>query len=451
MYDLLPTAVVLLLAAWVVRHNDGHPVIQIYVAIVVSYLNIFPALDYLFSSGEGMESFARFQLLIIGFFELPLLALLNRRNRHPQAQVPPSLPSRRLRLSVWLPLILGALLLVFWSVSLQFDMFLVRLAYVGPQQGSPDIPTPLLYLYRATVETSFFVVIFLSYTLRLATKQTPNYGLYKWLLVAYIATFFLFFGANSRMQFLLLVLCLLGTQAKVDTSSLRRWKLALVPVFAGILLLGLTLLRELYIEQNERLEMGDLAQLLHSVGWLIAARLDSVVMLNPLVGTGFHPFGFQWSGVLHVLKFNMAFFTDPSTYAEIKNSEVTSPSVEIVNRLLSASEVDFPKSMILDMFLSFGVCGLLATAAFLGRVMSRIQEQILNFRHFTMAFLTAIYVLPMLLQFEKEFLGFLFSFVKWTPFLILIICLRPREFRAARPPAAAAPDGKPPVESAALA
>jgi hypothetical protein len=270
------------------------------------------------------------------------------------------------------------------------------------------------------------VIIFLFSTLRAIDPSTPHYGRYKLVLGGYLATFFVFFAANSRMQLLLLPLCLICTQPKVADFFLRRIKLLPLAVLGVVLVIGITLLRELYFEQNERLEGGELAQLSLAVGWLISARLDSVAILNRLVEEGFNPYGFEWAGVLHVVRFYISAFADPQAYAAVKESLVTSPSVEIVNRLLSATVVDFPKSMILDTFLSFGVLGLMGTALFLGKAVSAVQKRILSFGRFDPAFLIAIYTLPMLLEFEKEFLGFFFAFLKWTPFLALVAYLRPK-------------------------
>jgi hypothetical protein len=82
--------------------------------------------------------------------------------------------------------------------------------------------------------------------------------------------------------------------------------------------------------------------------------------------------------------------------------------------------------MIMDMFLSFGVLGLLLTATILGTSLGRLQRQLLLFNGFTPAFLISLYALPLLLAFEKEFLGMIFSFIKWLPILLLLYLLSPR-------------------------
>jgi hypothetical protein len=421
--DLLPTVFILIFVAWFIVQHRGAPVLQIYALIVTCYLNLFPALDYLFSNGEGMANFVYFQVLIFGFFQLPLLYIAHASFRG-LGLLSVQVVHAPVLLSGYLPIILGILLLAFWFVAIQYDLFFRRLGHETLAMNSASVPGALLYLYRCVVETSFFVIIFLWTTLRCASEDSPFYRGYQMTLAGYIFTFGLFFAANSRMQFVLLILCLICTQPSVADFLFRRvMRFGLTML---LLVFGLTLFRELFLEANGRLDLESLYGLLLDTGGLIAARLNSVVVLYQLQEAGFDPFGFQISGILHVLNFYGSFVFNPADYEEIKATLVTSPSVEIINRLMSSTEVDFPKSMIMDMFLSFGVLGLLLTATILGTSLGRLQRQLLLFNGFTPAFLISLYALPLLLAFEKEFLGMIFSFIKWLPILLLLYLLSPR-------------------------
>lgn len=447
--DLLPTLAMLVVAGWFIRQHRGLPVLQVYALIVTSYLNIFPALDLVFSNGEGMNGFFGYQCLIIAFFELPLLIVAHqmaprwrRSNANAAAAAPP-----RARLSALLPVVLGLMLVAFWFVALRYDLFFRRLGHEGLLRNTAEVPSLLLYLYRGAVETAFFVMVFLWTVLRCVRPDSRRYREYQIVLAGYLGTFVLFFAANSRMQFVLLLLCLICTQPPLAQFLLKPSRLLRFGLLLAVLVFGLTLFRELYLEDNDRIATGDLSELLLAAGWLIAARLDSVVIMYRMHDAGFNPLGFDLSGVMHVLNFYASFFTDPATYASIKESLVTSISVEVVNRRLSASEVDFPKSMILDMFLSFGVTGLVITAIALGSMVGRVQGHLKHFHGFTPALMVSLYALPMLLEFEKEFMGLFFAFLKWTPMLALLYLERPRfasQRRARRievPPAAGAPAG----------
>jgi hypothetical protein len=83
--------------------------------------------------------------------------------------------------------------------------------------------------------------------------------------------------------------------------------------------------------------------------------------------------------------------------------------------------------MILDMFLGLGIGGLLVTGCIIGLILGGVQRSLLSpFRGFRLSLLSSFYVLPMLLEFEKEFLGFIFNLLKWLPMFFLVYWLRPR-------------------------
>lgn len=427
MLDILPTGFFLAAALLFLIHNDSRPVVQCYLLIVMSYLNIFPAIDFAISPSSTSGIFLQFQLYMILFFEIPLLLFLNRTENGSYRFALTAWEPREIRLSILLPFIFSLILLSFWFVSFRYNLFFVRLAYEGVQAEPAVIPSLLLYSYRSAVETSFFLIIFLFYTLRASQRTVKYRAFYKALLIGYLLTFLPFFAVNSRMQFAILMLILLCTQARPTVFSFRSVKPILIGLLAIFLMVGLTVIRELYIENNGRLSTSTYLETIQGVVSMVASRLNSLVMLEAIVETDFDPFGFQWSGLAHVANFYFSFFFDQQTFAAIKASEVTSPSVEIVNRLLSVSVVDFPKSMVLDVFLTFGVFGLPFLGIFLGVVVSAVHRQIRFASRFSTFFIVSIYSLPLLFQFEKEFIGFLTSFLKWSPILILAIILRPRE------------------------
>lgn len=427
--DQLPTLAMLGLVIWFIGRHRGRATIQIQTLIVASYLNFFPALDYVLSGGVGMESFSYYQSIIILFFQIPHLFVTHHVAVNARLKVVAFRPTLAY-LSPVLPWILCALLVGFWLVSLRYELFFRRLGHEGLQRNTAEVPGLLLYFYRCAVETAYFVIAFLWTVVRCVAYQSRHHWLYKSILWAYLVTFVLFFAANSRMQLVLLLLCLICSQPKIADFLLKRirpWRFVLL---LGLLVLGHTLFREIYLENNERIAADNVLELLLITCRLIAARLDSVVILYQLNSFGFDPWGFELSGVKHVINFYVSFFTDLAAYDSIKASLVTSPSVEVINQMLSTPVVDFPKSMILDMFLTFGVLGLITTAILMGTIVGLVQRNLLRFRGFRPAYLVSLYALPMLLEFEKELIGTLFAWLKWTPVLVLLYLLRPRFKRA---------------------
>jgi hypothetical protein len=422
--DAVPSVVMLTIVGWYVARHFKQPVLQVHALITASYLNLFPMLNYLLSDRLGMESFSYYQWLIVLLFQLPLL-LITHLTAGSTARV--SAYKRELAaLSPWLPWMLLIVLAGFWYVALGYDLFYRRIGHMGLQRNTAEVPVALLYFYRIAVETSFFVMMFLLTTLNYVAPNSRYYWRYKMSLLACVGSFVPFYIANSRMHFVLLILCIFCTQPRTAHSVASRFGMLPLSLATATLVLCLTLLRELLLEDNGRLETGDVVDMLHSASSLIAARLDSLSMLNELDLVGFKAWGFDLTGMAHTISFNVSFFTDPETYRTIKESLITSPSVKLVNELLFRPEVDFPKSMILDMLLSFGVTGLIVTAVLLGTMIGRVQHYLNSFRGFSLAFLGSLYALPMLLEFEKEFVGFLLAFIKWIPALIFIYWQRPR-------------------------
>lgn len=420
--NLLPSITMLFVVAWYSSRQKNATAIKLYLLIVSSYLLVFPSLDYVLKNGEGMADFLYIQTLIIGFFVIPLLGFISLASRN-QKKIYHPISKTSIRLTSWLPITLGLFLLIFWIVALHFDLFQRRLGHEALARQSADVPALFLYIYRGVVETAFFTIIYLWNCVSQTTILNRYYRQYQIILSAFLLTFIIFFGLNSRMQFIILVLCLLCTQEKLARIfTARLWS---TTVLLLVSVIGLTLLREIYLESNDRIDFTNLESILLAVSLLIIERLDSTIILYRLFESGLDPLDFHLSGISHVMDFYLAFFYDPVLYTAIKESLITSPSVEIANRFLSNSEIDFPKSMILDMFLSFGVLGLLLVSSFLGLGIGAIQTSIRTSKKFNFNFLISIYTLPLFLEFEKEFFGFIFNFLKWLPVLIFLYIARP--------------------------
>jgi hypothetical protein len=185
----------------------------------------------------------------------------------------------------------------------------------------------------------------------------------------------------------------------------------------------------LVFENNNRVSNSSiLNSVVDSVG-LIAGRLDSMWILTALSDRGFNPLSFNLSGIGIIWDLYYSFVFDPVHYQDIKNSLETSPSAVIINQLMTVSQIDFPKSMVLDVFLSFGVIGLMPLALIVGKVLNSIESQISSNKYTTFYYIAALYVAPMILEFEKETFSIIVSVMKWSPILLLVFAVRPRLVR----------------------
>jgi hypothetical protein len=420
--DVLPAMAALALTAWFVLAHKGQLLVQVYGLITAGYLTFFPLINYLLK-GAGATEFARYEWLILICFQVPLLGLMH----CLLAWFPPQLAfaassKQDVRLSPWLPWILALVLLVFLWVAIGYDLLFRRSTHQELQLMQATVPVLLLYVYRCAVETSFFVVIFLVAMLRSTPASTVNYRSYQYILATYLLIFIPFFLVNSRMQLAIMAICVACVWPGGIAWLTKRRNLFGVGVLLLILIFGHTALRELVIEGNSRIPTDHFSSIMRATGELIVARLDTIAVFYSLGEHGFNPWAFQFSGLAHVFDLYFSYFFDQAAYVEIKKSLVTSASVEIVNRLLHTQHVDFPKSMLMDMFLSFGVLGLGVVGVLLACTVAMVQRQINAMKP---AYLLALYIMPMLLQFEKEFIATLFAFVKWLPIFGLVYLLRP--------------------------
>jgi hypothetical protein len=78
------------------------------------------------------------------------------------------------------------------------------------------------------------------------------------------------------------------------------------------------------------------------------------------------------------------------------------------------------------MFLSFGVLGLFIAGTVLGSIVGWLQRQLKGLGGFSLPVMVSLYALPMLLEFEKEFMSLLVGILKWIPMFALLYWARPR-------------------------
>jgi hypothetical protein len=421
-----------LLVALCIRRNAQRPIIAIYAVISYAYLNLFPTIDLSYTTNPDIYRFSQIQMLIIIAFEIPFFIFVSRA----------MLTSKKLSVNINTPKILIqpefnpliivlqiTLIAVFWYVSIKYDLYFRRVGFEALERNSSSVPSILLYGYRFSVETSFFVSAFSITTF----IQTKNNNPFRYLFVVstlgYVLTFAIFFLINSRMQFLLLLICVFATTPlRISLISNARKMMGLLSVLAAAMI-GLTVLRELVFENNNRVSNSSiLNSVVDSVG-LIAGRLDSMWILTALSDRGFNPLSFNLSGIGIIWDLYYSFVFDPVHYQDIKNSLETSPSAVIINQLMTVSQIDFPKSMVLDVFLSFGVIGLMPLALIVGKVLNSIESQISSNKYTTFYYIAALYVAPMILEFEKETFSIIVSVMKWSPILLLVFAVRPRLVR----------------------
>tara|TARA_R110002051_G_scaffold320830_1_gene406977 strand:- start:69 stop:1358 length:1290 start_codon:yes stop_codon:yes gene_type:complete len=421
MIEVIPSLFILGVTGLALARLKHFPLSQIFILFVVSYTSLFPALDYIMSPFPLKGAYGFHQSMFAVFFIFPLIIFILMRSRYPNNIA--SEPGEVKKLNTYSPIILSASAIVFLVAALAYNLFFVRLGYGEFLQIASSTPNIVRYHYRMAVETSFFIIIYLIAIIRFYPRA-QFVAAYKVTLGIYILVFGAFFLVNSRMQFLLMVILLLSSNYKTGIINFRR--LAKLGAMIVTLAISLTLLRELFIEQNNRLDVSSAMVLIRETVWLIASRLNSVVMIDTAGQGAYNPFAPNLEGLWFLIKFNLAAFNDPAYYDYMKSIQITSPSVFVMNDIMVRRDIDFPKSMMVEVLLIFGLFGLPFLAYILARVIGKIQFTLKRFYPTDSRFILALYVLPGIFQFEKEFSGFLFSLIKWAPMAVFILVSRPK-------------------------
>lgn len=420
MFELIVPTIALFIAGFTLGHLKAYPIAQIFILFVTAYTTLFPLMVFILSPFPFTGIFGYHQFVFSCLFLFPLFYFILNQSR--QSYVRLNVP-KDASLNHLAPVALILSAFMFLGISIIYDLFLVRLGYSDFLITTGSTPTVFLYHFRLSVETSFFIILFLITIIR-SYPNEKYVQYYKFALYVYVAIFGTFFLINSRMQFLLLVLLVISSNYKGGGINLAR--LAKIGLALVVLALALTLLREFVIEQNYRLDASSGATLLQETLLLIAARLNSVGMIDMAGQSGYNVFLPNLEGLWFLIRFNLSMIIDPAYYEYMKSIEITSPSVFVMNGLLLRNDVDFPKSMMVEFLLIFGALFLPILAFYLAKIVTHIQSILRSSYPTSKTFLVALYVLPMLMQFEKEFSGFLLSVIKWLPMLVMIIFLRPK-------------------------
>ncbi|WP_147431299.1 hypothetical protein [Azonexus fungiphilus] len=399
-------------------------IMQLFGLLVVAQLNIFPAFNLFRLGADSYRLFAHYQSLYILLFEVPFFAVMRFFSRNEDS-VKCNAPLLRISiLSPFLPVILLALLAVFWTVALEYGLLFRRLGHEELQAVQAGVPTLLLYFYRLAVESAVFVVLFLGIVLRYSPKDASHISLYRVTFLIYISSFMAFFLLNSRMQlivFALAAICVFG-KAWGRNNPARYMFLGMVLFFAAMMH---TIWREVVVESNGRVLVNSIWDALSASLKLMLDRIDTMNVIYRIGDRGLDPWEPHFSSIRDLFSFYWSFFFNQQAYLAIKGSLLTSPSVQIANLYLPDLLVDFPKTMAMDVLLIFGASGLPVFGVVLGVVCVSVQRGVARSQMADGAFITALYILPLLFQFEKEFSGFFFATIKWLPILLVVYYFRP--------------------------
>ena len=103
----------------------------------------------------------------------------------------------------------------------------------------------------------------------------------------------------------------------------------------------------------------------------------------------------------------------------------TSSSVVVANEITGGGFVDFPKTIIVEIMLTFGSVSLIVLALIYSKLITTLIEIFYKSEQLSLKWYLAAYLITIFFQFEKEFFSMFFSAVKWSMILFLFILMGP--------------------------
>lgn len=278
-------------------------------------------------------------------------------------------------------------------------------------------------IYRLITESSFFVVLSLRAIISSSNSKTKNIYLYKVVLILFATVFLLYFLLNSRMQFVLFLVFLLFP---LKLSSKQNFSKFIGYGFLILLvLLFLTLFREITLEASGRvIETSFLSQIQSSIS-IIGKRLNILEIFYTIHHYGYDPLSLNMAGFYQAIYFPISALIDPQYYEITKLNLTTSSSVVVVNEITGGGFVDFPKTIIIEIMLSFGALSLLALALMYSKLTASLTSEFYKSPYLSIKWYIAAYLITIFFQFEKEFFSMFISSIKWSVILIIFILTGP--------------------------
>ncbi len=399
---------------------------------VYIYLHFSPVLSMRDLSAELQSSYLFLNVVIWFFFSFPLLILYvvlypRFRVKHRLCR---NIKVRLRRVSVCgFGVFVACYSLAFLAIAEKYGLFFRRIGHEGLAYRSSSMSFVELVVYRSFSETSVFL---LSLGLFIFLNFSKGKYLYKYIFIGGFLLHALIYSGfvliNNRLQTAVLLTSLFIMFSYWKTLS-PKWPLFSMPkIFALCLFLVFSAklvvdLRDVYSTTGS-ISGYSITRIFSESesekGSKLTRRLNGVDLMakitEPAVREGFL-WGEAWARPISIYYY-MIFL--PEKAKEIKLSLKTNPKVFMINKYLGGDSVDAPSSMLTDLYGNFFIFGFMILAILLVGIISFVSRQI-TFPSSRKLFVIALYLIPFLFSFEKEFITFIFNILKYSPVLFLML------------------------------
>ena len=290
-----------------------------------------------------------YQPIILVLFYIPFLfftLVFNKSNKAIQAEI------KYKDLPAFLPIIIFIFLSIFVFVIIDNNLIFRRMGHAALFEATSQLNLYQKIVYRLITEASFFVVLAFRAIINNSLPSTKNIYLYKIVFYLFASVFLIYFLLNSRMQFILFLVFFILSLKPSESGNFSRFIGYGFLIF--ITLLSITFFRELTLEASGRIIETNFLSQMQSVLVIIGDRLNILEIFYTIHHYGYDPMSVNLSGFLQVIYFPISAFIDPQYYEITKLNLTTSSSVVVANEITGGGFVDFPKTIIVEIMLTFG-------------------------------------------------------------------------------------------------
>jgi oligosaccharide repeat unit polymerase len=383
----------------------------IYICIALMYGVLMPILS---DTTTGIVSWY-YEAIFLMFFIFPVFIVYKilPNNDRPNLNININISFLKVKILVFLVFVTTC---IFLYITIDNVIFFRRIGHEALAIRSSNMGAMQAIFSRLFEENS----IFISLVLHIFIRSTPvlNFKILKFFIFFFIFIVMIYFLVNSRMQLMVFLLSNFVIYVFYEKITIKK-----------ILKLTLLLFISFWIVLISRSAIVSQEANLNSIAYEINNEVSIVDRLNGIrILVDVHDdisrkglmLGEGWSNA--ALYYYLIF--DKDKYDHIKSHYLTTTK-SIIYKYYKGDDIkDMPSSVVTDVYPNFGIFGLILAGFTIGFLLHLIKAGLSNTRGASM-FLFSLYLMPIVLQVEKEFISLLFMILKYSPVLLLLLVFNP--------------------------
>lgn len=390
----------------------------LFLFIFYIYIHLFPCV-YLFNGHkEDSLTYIYIQFQIILFFEIPLILfykyLVSKIKLISEINFDIIINKSRINIFLLFALFLN---IVFLYVSIMYGLFFRRIGHEALMYLSLQVPGIPFFIYRIFEETAVFVTLIFHLILRYSYENRKK--IY-FVFIFFLSTILIYQLLNSRLQ--LLVTIFSHTIILISFNRIFIFKKIIkIGIISIIGVFSVMVFRSILVLQDANLE--SIAETVSDENSL-DNRLNGIMLISD-INNEIHEkglmYGKAWGPSIKVIYY---YIFDKEESNKIKQNLNTTPKVNIINYYKGNNIQDMPSSLVTDLYPNFGIIGLFLGAFLFSFLFYYITKGLINPKTI-MGLVIALYLIPLLIQVEKEFLSMIFMILKYSSILLIILFIKP--------------------------